>query len=359
MENTIINKEMYSKIEELRDFLDIEESKIINNSMIFGLHKYWVPYKEKISKLHSKKSYKKEVTDELYEFKNDLKRIIDADSKITKNLTKIEKEFEKKYSYDSFSSINEYCVELLTFIKNSSIEKVEETEKVIEEHPKIEPELKYKKEKKKRSEHPKPRNYIYFLYKHTLFLFLAAILSFIVVISIWSSFPYVLSLSALESSLIIVLVGFIIFSFIGLFYYRSFPSLDKWQIRRIIREFSKKYPLKIFKNPTERNQALAGYIQSKYSKDGNIETQEATHYIVPEDLNMRERYGKFTKDRVILAMIFIIIITILLGIWIPLFLMHYLERWQWIANNIWVYLVTWLLIPAAIIDFILLLQKKE
>ncbi|GAG88246.1 unnamed protein product, partial [marine sediment metagenome] len=47
----ILNEGIRAKIKELANFLDISESKIITNSVIFGFYKYWIPYKKNLRKL--------------------------------------------------------------------------------------------------------------------------------------------------------------------------------------------------------------------------------------------------------------------------------------------------------------------
>jgi hypothetical protein len=50
-------------------------------------------------------------------------------------------------------------------------------------------------------------------------------------------------------------------------------------------------------------------------------------------------------------------LTILLGVWIPLFSVHFLVRWEWIAENLWIYPVTVVLIAIVMLKFCFFIQR--
>jgi len=131
-EELITDEKIYSKIKELVDFLDISETKIITNSVIFGVHKYWIPYKENLRKLDKKGLYSMEVTDELQESTNSLKTLIESDFEKLQHLSQFEENLEKKYLNSPFPSSEEYRRELLDIIEKFSIE--EKRKKSLKRH---------------------------------------------------------------------------------------------------------------------------------------------------------------------------------------------------------------------------------
>ena len=249
-------------------------------------------------------------------------------------------------------------------IKNSTTQsksKVEQLEKVIERQepqPIIQKvsQKTHQKKKKKKQKREKPRN-LYFIHKHGLYILLTTVINFLMFIAFWTSIPEFQVLLEYQLVIAMIAIGLFIYLIFGLFYYRSFPTLEVWKLTRIVREFNKLYPKRIYKNPTERIQVLTGYIQSKYPKDPNegIQGNYSKNF---KDIDLIRKFGKFTKDNIILSCILICISIILAIIWMPLFLMHYLERWALLATNLWVYPVTWVLIALVIIDLFLLMQKN-
>lgn len=300
-----------------------------------------------------------EVTDELQESTDSLKTLIESDFEKLQHLSQFEEKLEKKYLNKPFPSSEDYRKELLDIIENFSIE--EEKEEEPKEIPKIPEEKQIGPEEKiikpiKQKRLVFSTNLLYNFHKHGLFIFSAVMISSLLLISVWVSFPYFQMLSKLEATLTILSIVFFLSSIIGIFYYRSFPTLEKWQITRIIREFHGNNPDRIFKNPTERTQALAGYIQIKYAKYAPEEQKEVRHWKIPEDPKMRDKPKKFIRDIILYVSVIVVITPLLLSFWIPLLQMHYLERWEWIADHSWIYLITWGFLPFDIIAIILLYQ---
>jgi len=351
------NSDIYTKVKELADFLDISETKIITNSVIFGIYKYWIPYKENLRKLDKEESYSMEVTDELQESTDSLKILIESDFEKLQHLSQFEEELEKKYLNKPFPSSEEYRRELLDIIEKFSTE--EEKEEEPKETPKIPKEKQIEPEEKILKPIKQKRlifstNLLYSLHKHGLYIFSAVMISSLLLISFWVSFPYFQMLSKLEATLTILSIVFFLSIIIGIFYYRSFPTLEKWQITRIVREFHRKNPDRIFKNPTERTIVLAGYIQTKYANYAPEDQKKVRHWKIPEDPSMREKPKKYIRDIIIYVCVIVVITPLLLSFWIPLLQMHYLERWEWIADHSWIYLITWGFLPFDIIAIILL-----
>jgi len=339
--------------------LDISETKIIANSVIFGFYKYWIPYKENLRKLDNKELYSMKVTDELQEPTNSLKTLIESDFEKLQYLSQFEEKLEKKYSNSPFPSSEEYSRELLNIIENFSIE--EEKEKEPKETPRIPEEKQIRPKEKilipiKQKRLVFSTNLLYSLHKHGLYIVLAVMISSLLLISVWVSFPYFQLLSKVEATLTILFIVLFLSLFIGLFYYRSFPTLEKWQITRIVREFHKKNPDRIFKNPTERTKVLAGYIQTKYATYAPEEQKKARHWKIPEDPKMRDKPKKFIRDIIIYVSVIVVITPLLLSFWISLLQMHYLERWEWIADHSWIYMLTWGLLPFDLIAIVLFYQ---
>ncbi len=61
---TEIHEEINQRIKELSDILSIDDSRLTNASIIFGLYKYLLPYQKRRDKLHKEKVYKQ--TDEIF-----------------------------------------------------------------------------------------------------------------------------------------------------------------------------------------------------------------------------------------------------------------------------------------------------
>ncbi|MBA7708078.1 hypothetical protein ES703_116965 [subsurface metagenome] len=353
------NSDIYAKIKELADFLDIGETKIITNSVIFGFYKYWILYKKNLRKLDNKELYSMEVTDELQESTDSLKTLIESDFEKLQHLSQFEEKLEKKYLNSPFPSSEEYRRELLDIIEKFSIEeeKEEEPKETLKkpEEKQIGPKEKILKPIKQKRLAFSP-NLLYTLHKHGLYIFSAVMISSLLLISVWVSFPYFQMLSKLEATLTILSIVLFLSLIIGIFYYRSFPTLEKWQITRIIREFHKNNPDRIFKNPTERTIVLAGYIQTKYASYAPEEQKKARYWKIPEDPKMREKPKKFIRDIILYVSVIVVITPLLLSFWIPLLQMQYLERWEWIVDHSWIYLITWGFLPFDIIAIVLLYQ---
>jgi len=295
----------------------------------------------------------------LQESTNSLKTLIESDFEKLQHLSQFEEKLEKKYLNSPFPSSEEYRRELLDIIEKFSIEeeKEEEPKETLKkpEEKQIGPKEKILKPIKQKRLAFSP-NLLYTLHKHGLYIFSAVMISSLLLISVWVSFPYFQMLSKLEATLTFLFIAFLFSLFIGIFYYRSFPTLGKWQITRIVREFHKNNPDRIFKNPTERTKVLAGYIQTKYATYAPEEQKEARHWKIPEDPKMREKPKKFIRDIILYVSVIVVITPLLLSFWIPLLQMQYLERWEWIVDHSWIYLITWGFLPFDIIAIVLLYQ---
>ena len=81
---TEIHKEINQRIEELSNFLGVDDSKVTNAFIIFGFYKYLLPFQKRMDKLYKEDLKKK--TDELDVFKNNLKSQIDSDYDLIKIL---------------------------------------------------------------------------------------------------------------------------------------------------------------------------------------------------------------------------------------------------------------------------------
>lgn len=129
------NEEVYQRIEELSDFLNIDEYKVANVSIIFGLYKYMLPYQERISKLSEQKIHK--LTDDITEFRHNLKAQIEFDYNTIENLKKVERDFEVKFQDKLFSDSEEWRKQFLVHLEApydqgvGQVGEIEEKKKVI------------------------------------------------------------------------------------------------------------------------------------------------------------------------------------------------------------------------------------
>ena len=97
------NEEVFQRIKELSRFLDIDDFKVTNVSIIFELYKSLLPYQETLSKLPDMALHKS--TDKLYEFKNELKDKLETDYDTIKSFIKIEDELPILVSLNKTSRI--------------------------------------------------------------------------------------------------------------------------------------------------------------------------------------------------------------------------------------------------------------
>ena len=132
---TEIHEEINQRIEELSDFLGVDDSKVTNASIIFGLYKYLLPYQKRSGRLHKEKVYKK--TDEITEFKNNLKSQIESDYDMIEDLEKVEKEFENRYQDKTFTSSEEWRDGFLTYLEAPVEQEIEQVEEITEEREPI------------------------------------------------------------------------------------------------------------------------------------------------------------------------------------------------------------------------------
>ena len=208
------NEEVYQRIEELATFLDIDEFKIANVSFIFGLYKYLLPYKERISTLSEQKLHK--LTDDIIEFRNKLKNQVESDYTIIEDLTEIEKDFEDKFQAKLFTDSEQWRTQFFDYLGTPPKQELEQVEEITEKREPIISLLKRKltrekpekiKIKKERYEPPVkllPKE------KIGMYLFFASVLLLILFMFIWAFFPelqFLHGYSIITVSVLLSLIG--------------------------------------------------------------------------------------------------------------------------------------------------------
>ena len=212
---TEIYEEINQRIEELSNVLGVDKSVVTNASIIFGLYKYLLPFQRQRDKLDKEELYKK--TDEIYDFKNNLKSQIESDYDVIRHLKKTEEEFKIRYQDKVFTTSEEWRDEFLNYLETPVEEEIEQIEEITEERKPITPLLKRKlkrerPEKKKRvKERYEPPIKLLPKAKLGMYLFFPSVILLLLFMFIWMFFPELQFLHGYS----VITVG-VLFSLIGL-----------------------------------------------------------------------------------------------------------------------------------------------
>ena len=190
---TEIHKEINQRIEELSDFLGVDDSKVTNASIIFGFYKYLLPYQKRRDSLHKESVYKK--IDEIDELKNKIKSQIESDYDIIDNLKKFEEEFEERYQDKTFTTSIEWRNELLDYLETPVTQKIDPVEEIEEKKKDISIILRRKLVRKKpkktkiKKERYEPPIKLLPKAKIWKYFFFLSVIMLILFMFIWTFFP--------------------------------------------------------------------------------------------------------------------------------------------------------------------------
>ena len=211
---TEIHDEITQRLEELSDVLGIDKSIITSTSIIFGLHKYLLPYQKRLGIIHDEKFYKK--TDEIDEFKDNLKSQIESDYDVIKDIKKVEQGFESRFQDKTFNSSEEYRDVFLHYLEAPAEQKIEHVEVITEEREPMASLLKRtltkKKPEKKKIKKERPELPIKLLPKERIgmYFFSPSVLLLILFMFIWMFFPelrFLHGYSGITVSVLLSLIG--------------------------------------------------------------------------------------------------------------------------------------------------------
>ena len=212
---TEIHEKVNRRIKELSHFLGIDDSKVTNASIIFGLYKYLLSYQKRINRLHKENLHKK--TDEIDDFKNNLKSQIESDYDMIEDLEKAEDNFESRYQDKTFTTSEEWHNEFLNYLEAPVEQEIGQVEEITEEKKPIASLLTRKRTRKKPEKRKiKRERYeapIKLLPKAKLgmYLFFPSVILLLLFMFIWMFFPELQFLHGYS----VITVG-VLFSLIGL-----------------------------------------------------------------------------------------------------------------------------------------------